>query len=141
MDEYAEIYFLDEEDDDYRNATRDHRTSGGSRFMVPTRRPGRVRVARPVRRGPSRGVVSRPVVVAHEQAQPNVLGNLTGAELVEIGAKVLASLQPLPPPPVAIGKTEDDVANLITYQSALALHAKRDEQLRTIGDLIAKALS
>ncbi len=70
-----------------------------------------------------------------------MFGNLTGAELVEIGAKVLASIQPLPAPPVSTGKMDDDVANLITYQGALALHAKRDEQLRTIGDLIAKALS
>lgn len=139
MDEYAEIYFLDDEEDEFRNATRDHRTSSG-RVMVPSRRPGRV-VARPIRR-PSRPVVTRPVVVSQREPQrASVLGNLTGAELVEIGAKVLASIQPLPPPPVAIGKAEDDVANLIIYQSALALHAKRDEQLRTIGDLIAKALS
>ncbi len=33
---------------------------------------------------------------------------------------------------------DDDVPNLITYQSALATHAKRDEQLRTIGALVAK---
>jgi hypothetical protein len=140
MDEYAEIYFLEDEDDDYRNAPRDHRTSSG-RVMVPSRSSGsRTRVVRPVRRPTSRGVVSRPVVVAQQEQRP-MFGNLTGAELVEIGAKVLASIQPLPAPPVSTGKMDDDVANLITYQGALALHAKRDEQLRTIGDLIAKALS
>jgi hypothetical protein len=141
MDEYAEIYFLDDEDDDFRNATRDHRTSSG-RVMVPSRRPGgRVRVARPVARPTSRTVVARPVVMAQEQQQGSILGNLTRAELVELGAKVLASIQPLPPAPLATGKTDDDIANLITYQSALSLHAKRDEQLRTIGDLLAKVLS
>ena len=140
MDEYAEIYFLEDEDD-FRNATRDHRASSG-RVMLPSRTGGsRVRVARPMARPTSRAVVSRPVVMAQTQSQDAVLGNLTRAELVEIGAKLLASIQPLPPAPLATGKPEDDVANLITYQGALATHAKRDEQLRTIGDLVAKVLS
>ena len=33
-----------------------------------------------------------------------------------------------------------DVENLVLYQSALALHAKRDEQLRTLGSLVGKLL-
>ena len=47
----------------------------------------------------------------------------------------------VPAAPVALGKADDDVSNLITYQSALAVHAKRDEQLRTIGALVAKFLA
>ena len=34
--------------------------------------------------------------------------------------------------------TRTDVQNLITYQNALAIHAKRDEQLRTIGTLVGQ---
>ena len=33
---------------------------------------------------------------------------------------------------------ETDVANLVLYQGALASHAKRDEQVRTLGGLVAK---
>jgi hypothetical protein len=35
---------------------------------------------------------------------------------------------------------ETDVENLVIYQTALATHAKRDEQLRTLGSLLAKVL-
>jgi len=53
---------------------------------------------------------------------------------------VFAAIQPLPGAPSATGRAEDDVANLVSYQSALAVHAKRDEQLRTLGSLVAKVL-
>lgn len=147
MDEYAEIYFLDDEYDDFRNASRDHRST--NRRLVPARvgtmpRMGQAggvtrpttRVMMPVNSG--RTVVTGRTMIAEEK--PSVLGNLTSAELVALGAKVLAAIQPLPMAPVATGKVEDDAANLITYQGALALHAKRDEQLRTVGDLLAKVL-
>ena len=32
------------------------------------------------------------------------------------------------------------MSNLIAYQGALATHAKRDEQLRTVGSLLAKLI-
>ncbi len=68
-------------------------------------------------------------------------GTLTASEAVEAVAQVIAMLQPLPVAPVAIGKAEDDIANLTLYSAALAQHAKRDEQLRTIGSLLSKLLS
>ena len=34
--------------------------------------------------------------------------------------------------------TNVDVGNLVTYQAALAQHAKRDEQVRTLGSLVSK---
>jgi hypothetical protein len=46
---------------------------------------------------------------------------------------------PTPPAPTSDGGT--DVANLVTYQSALASHGKRDEQIRTIGNLAGKLLA
>ena len=135
MDE-TELIFIE---DDERNARgdRDHRVSGGGK------QPFRPRPNRVVVRTPGR----QPVVVRESQAvmaepEPKrMLGNLTAAEAVEVGSQILAALQPLPVPPVATGKVETDVENLTLYQSALAIHAKRDEQLRTIGSLVGKLLS
>jgi len=78
-----------------------------------------------------------PVVV---QRSKRFLDMPTG-EVLAIAAQAFAAFQPLPAAPTAIGKADDDVSNLITYQSALATHAKRDEQLRTIGALVAKLLA
>ena len=44
---------------------------------------------------------------------------------------------PLPAAPVVQGNPSTDMTNQLAYTSALALHAKRDEQLRTIGTLVA----
>jgi len=77
-----------------------------------------------------------PVVVQ----RPRRFAELSNGQVVELAAQAFAALQPLPAAPVALGKADDDVSNLITYQAALATHAKRDEQLRTIGSLVAKLL-
>ena len=74
-----------------------------------------------------------PVVVR----QKRIL-DMPAGEVLALAAQAFAALQPLPAAPNAIGRADDDVPNLITYQSALATHAKRDEQLRTIGALVAK---
>jgi hypothetical protein len=68
-------------------------------------------------------------------------GGLSYGILIEAGAQVIAAIQPLPPAPVATGSIETDVANLTRYQRALAEHAKRDEQLRTLGSLASKFLA
>ncbi len=78
-----------------------------------------------------------PVVVQ----RPKRFMDLPTGEVLALAAQAFAALQPLPAAPVAMGKADDDVSNLITYQSALAVHAKRDEQLRTIGALVAKLLA
>jgi len=67
-------------------------------------------------------------------------GNLSTAELIELGSKLLAAILPLPAAPTGQGEVGIDVENLLTYQSALATYAKRDEQLRTLGDLLGKIL-
>ncbi len=69
-----------------------------------------------------------------------ILGKLTAADLATLAGQVLAAIQPLPGAPVTTGDVETDVANLTEYQSALASHAKRDEQVRTLGNLISKLL-
>ena len=133
MDENeTELIFIE---DDERNARdRDHRS------QTKAFRP---RTNRVVVRSPGRApVVVREAVAAPVEAAPKrMLGNLTAAEAIEVGAQILAALQPLPVAPVATGKVETDVENLTLYQNALAVHAKRDEQLRTIGSLVGKLMS
>lgn len=149
MDEYADIYFVD----DGRNAvvTHDHRgPSGGS----PGRTTGPVRIATAQ---PARTVVigsgqgqTRPVYVAPQApmiySQPQstaarVLGQLTTGQIVDLVAQAFAALQSLPAAPAATKDAATDIGNLILFQNALALHAKRDEQVRTLGALIARLVA
>ena len=67
-----------------------------------------------------------------------LLGRLTTGQIIEMVAQVFAAVQSLPGSPVSTRDLETDVANLILYQGALASHAKRDEQVRTLGSLVAK---
>ena len=144
MDEYAQIYWLDE-----RNASRDHRTQGGGAPAVwrpgtpPVVRP-MAPVAAPVVRYPAQPVVAQPViaqpvggVMMHPQ-MGTYLGGLALGQIIEMAPQLLAALQPLPAAPIATSEVAKDVNNLVLYQSALASHAKRDEQLRTLGSLIGK---
>ena len=51
------------------------------------------------------------VVYQQAPASTGVIAGMTTAELVEIGAQVLAALQPLPGAPIAQGAVETDVEN------------------------------
>jgi hypothetical protein len=141
MDEYADIYYVDS-----RNAARDHRT--GNR-PVPWRVPATPTVYTP----PARPAVYNPPAyqggAVYAQAPQvmypvpqspvaTLLGRLTPGQIIEMAAQIFAALQSLPAAPVATQDTSTDVANLVTYQSALAQHAKRDEQVRTLGSLVAR---
>ena len=143
MDDYDVIYL----DDDERNARAQHvdnrRRVGGSRrpggtsvVVPPSRRPTVIHSG-----GRSGGSASRREVVLQE-SEPTKKGiaGLSTGELIEVAAQILAAIQPLPAAPVAAGEVETDVENLVIYQTALATHAKRDEQLRTLGGLIGKLL-
>jgi hypothetical protein len=66
-------------------------------------------------------------------------GMSTG-ELIDTGIQLLTAITPLPAAPTSQGETGIDVENLMTYQSALWQHAKRDEQLRTLGGLLVRIL-
>ena len=142
MDEYDVIYL----DDDERNARPQHvdRRTGG--VVVGGRRPGSRSVVVPPSRRPTvihsggRGGDRRGPVVIQEAPQKKMLAGLTTGEIVELAAQILAAIQPLPGAPTAAGEVETDVENLVIYQTALATHAKRDEQLRTLGSLLAKVL-
>lgn len=144
MDEYADIYYVDA-----RNAVNDHRRpqGGGGFFRQPPAQPSRtVVVAPPGARLP--GYATAPQVVYPQPvaqvtyAQPGALSSLfqrlTTGEIVEMVVQAFVAMQPLPAAPVATDRVSDNVENLITYNSALASYAKRDEQLRTIGSIVAK---
>ncbi len=129
MDDFDDIIILDEDDfdDDLRNARRG-RSKGRRRRSTKGM----------LRRRPGEGVRPRD---GSRSAGPVVrrdTGGLSTGILIEAGAQALAAIQPLPNPPLATGRVETDVGNMILYQQALAQHAKRDEQIRTIGSLASK---
>ena len=65
---------------------------------------------------------------------------MTTGELIDAGIQILAAIQSLPAAPTAQGEVSTDVENLLTYETALWQHAKRDEQLRTLGNLLVRIL-
>jgi hypothetical protein len=137
MDEYAQIYWLDE-----RNASRDHRPAGGS--APASWRPGAGTLVPPPSAGgliryPAQPVMAQPIATGMlvPQAARTYFGGLALGQIIEMATQALAALQPLPAAPVGTKEVVQDVGNLVLYQSALASHAKRDEQLRTLGSLIS----
>jgi hypothetical protein len=69
---------------------------------------------------------------------PSMFARLSAGKIVDMAAQVFAALSSLPDAPVSTADPATDVPNLITYQSSLASYAKRDEQIRTLGSLVAK---
>ena len=65
---------------------------------------------------------------------------MSTGELIDTAIQLLAAVQPLPVAPTGQGDATTDVENLVVYQNALATHAKRDEQLRTLGSLLLRVL-
>lgn len=126
--------------DDGRNA--DHRTQGG---RTPWGRPPQPRtVVVPAGTRPT-VITSRPAYgpPAYGYGQPVPFAarfGMSTGELIDTAIQILAAIQPLPVAPTAAGDAGIDVENLVTYQGALATHAKRDEQLRTLGTLLVRIL-
>lgn len=122
---------MDDDDDDFdgRNARR-------RRPRTPMR-PGYPR-PQPWRPAPSRPSVDY-AVAPWAPTPPPVVDRFTGSLktglLVDVAAQVLAAMASLPQAPMATRDVARDLANLIAYQTALAEHAKRDEQVRTAGAL------
>jgi len=77
---------------------------------------------------------------AQQPALATFFGKLTTGQVIELVAGLFAMLQPLPASPVATRDAATDIGNLILYQGAIAQHAKRDEQVRTLGGLVGKVL-
>ena len=141
-------------DGDERNASRDHRTQSGSRpTMVWGNRPvssgSRTVVVPPGSRptvittgasAPAAGYYRPQVVYTQPQLPLASRFGMTTGELIDTAIQILAAIQPLPAAPTAQGEAGIDVENLVTYQGALWQHAKRDEQLRTLGSLLVRIL-
>ena len=143
--DYDVMYIGDE-----RNAVNDHRTQGGSRpgwGSRPGSRPTAVVVPpgnRPtvIHTGPSAPAAAGYYPPMGFYPQPSFASRfgMTTGELIDTAIQILAAIQPLPAAPTAQGEAQIDVENLVTYQGALWQHAKRDEQLRTLGSLLVRIL-
>ena len=156
MDEYADIYYVDT-----RNAVRDHRPAGGAQgssspwrpgapppprtaYVPPTAPPA---YAQPGYAQPGYGqpqvIYAQPVppyMVPQQSAFGSLFGRLTGGQVIEMVAQLFAALQPLPAAPVPQRSGDLDSGNNILFQDALAKHAKRDEQIRTLGSLVSRLI-
>ncbi|HWO25867.1 MAG TPA: hypothetical protein VNO30_44335 [Kofleriaceae bacterium] len=131
--------------DDERNATvRAHganRTSHPRRTVVVPAGSRRPMVIQSGGASPTVGSYSQPpVIVTQQPASFASRFNMTTGELIDSGIQLIAAIVPLPAAPVSQGEAVTDVENLVTYQAALATHAKRDEQLRTLGSLLVRIL-
>ena len=134
--EESDIYIVDT-----RNAPNDHRTGGGPVVQGGAWRPP----GRPVQTiyGPPARVFAQaqPQIIYAQPPQTmasSLLGKVTAGQLIDLVAQIFAALMPLPTAPVGTADASTDVGNLILYQSALAQYAKRDEQVRTLGNLVTK---
>ena len=139
MDEYADIYYVDAS----RNAGGDHRTGTGPTSYFPAPRTATPPVtARTVYVQPAQPASYAQPLVYAQPAQQSPLsmlfGNMQAGQVIALIAEALAAFRSLPAAPVATKDIATDIANGVTYDTALAQHAKTDEQIRTIGHLVAK---
>ena len=123
---------MGDEYEDYRNDWDDDERNAAGGF-----RNKRRRVLTPWRPAPA-----PPPHVVYTQAPPppppppaprSVLGDISLGTTVQIVALGYAAVTPLPPKPAVTGEARTDATNLVAYQEALAQHAKRAQQISTIG--------
>jgi len=167
MDEYADIYYVDGRNADPRDHRTNRpaggwRPSGGGAANTPSRvivtSPSTPTAAYPAfpayppsayPMAPYGGSMPMATYTLNPYTgqlvpapAPSALGALFGSlpvgQILELVAAGFAAITPLPSAPTATKEPAIDIANLIMYQNALATHAKRDEQLRTIGSLVGK---
>ena len=129
---------------DTRNA--DHRTpQQGAPWFRPNQ-PIRTMTAQPAQVYSQPTAPQQPQIIyavppaQHQAPTSHLLHKINGPVLIDLVAQVFAALMPLPAAPVATSEVATDVQNMLLYHSALAQYAKRDEQLRTLGNLITKVL-
>jgi hypothetical protein len=134
MDEYGEIQFVE------RNAVVVEGRPAGDRG----RPAGRTFVAQPSHRYPQPYGQQPQVIYASAPGMGvglgggSLFGRMTTGNLIDMVAQIFAALMPLPAQPVATADVGTDVGNLMLYQGSLAQYAKRDEQIRTLGNLVTK---
>ena len=81
---------------------------------------------------------ANPYMNPQQTLATSILGRVTTGQMIDLVAQIFAALMPLPGAPSATSDANTDVGNLILYQGALAQYAKRDEQVRTLGNLVTK---
>ncbi len=131
MDDYAELQFIE------RNAV----TVNGSDPRHPQNRTqNRTFVAHPGPRYPQQPQViyAQAPGLGMGLGGSSLFGRMTTGQVIDMVAQIFAALMPLPAGPVATADTATDINNLVTYQGSLAQYAKRDEQIRTLGNLVTK---
>ena len=130
MDDYAELQFIE------RNAT----VNVNDPRHAQNRTQNRTFVAHPGSRFPQQPQViyAQAPGLGMGLGGSSLFGRMTTGQVIEMVAQIFAALMPLPAGPVATADTATDVSNLITYQGSLAQYAKRDEQIRTLGNLVTK---
>jgi hypothetical protein len=148
MDQYDVMYIDDGRNADQRSpgnrptawGSRPATSAGRTVVVPPSQRPT-VIYSRPTAPAAGYGTAyaAPQVLVAPPTSFASRFGMSTG-ELIDTAIQILAAIRPLPAAPVAQGESGIDVENLVTYQDALATHAKRDEQLRTLGHLLVRIL-
>ena len=135
MDDYGEIQFVE------RNANEHDRRYSSQH---PGHRPGgRTFIAQPSQ---GQRYVSQQPQVIYASAPgmgvgiggSSVFGRMSTGQVIDMVAQIFAALMPLPAQPVATKDASTDVGNLILFQGSLAQYAKRDEQIRTLGNLVTK---
>ena len=134
-----DVMYVDERNADYREARPGW--FGGrypqprpSVYVPPSQRPTVV-----YGNTPATNFYRQPYWVPPTPSFASRFGMTTG-ELIDTAIQIFSAIQPLPGAPTSQGDSGTDVENLVIYQTALASHAKRDEQLRTLGNLLVRIL-
>lgn len=139
-EEFADIYYVDSRNAVVRD-NRDRRAPAGQGWRPrPVPPPTRTVYLPPQQPAvyAAQPAVMYPPQAPYQGTAASILGKLTTGQIVEMVAQAFAAIQSLPQAPTATRDLETDVGNMILYQSALATHAKRDEQVRTLGGLVAR---
>ena len=130
MDDYAELQFIE------RNAT----VNVNDPRHPQNRAQNRTFVAHPGARYPQQPhvIYANPQGMGVGLGGGSVFGKMTVGQMIDMVAQIFVALMPLPAAPVATADAATDIGNLITYNGSLAQYAKRDEQVRTLGNLVTK---
>lgn len=140
--EEADIYYVDTRNADPVVVSRTY--GNGAVQGVPVRtfngRPTRVLLPHGTQGNRFSSTYGSPYMVGSAGALGGLFGGMTGGQLVDLVAQVFAALMPLPAPPTATSDPTTDVPNLMLYQTAITQYAKRDEQIRTLGNIVTKLL-
>ena len=140
MDDYGEIQFVERNanEHDRRTAHPNQRTNGGRTFVA---QPQQHRYPQQYSQYPQQPQViyaSAPGMGVGIGGGASVFGRMSTGQVIDMVAQIFAALMPLPAGPTATADVGTDVGNLMLYQGSLAQYAKRDEQIRTLGNLVTK---